>query len=63
MLFEQDQIIVTRNDAWRVINVGIERNGATLLHLASTTRCRQQRNGAVPVQTTGWFLPDGTEVG
>ena len=63
MSFQHDQVITTRGDTWRVIGIGIEHDGATLLYLASTTRSRQQRNGAVPVQTTGWFLSDGTEVG
>ena len=62
MTFQHDHIITTRGDTWRVVGIGIERDGATLLHLASATRSRQQRNGGVPVQTTGWFLSDGTEV-
>jgi hypothetical protein len=62
MSFQHDEIITARNDVWRVVGIGLERDGATFLHLASTTRFRQQRNGAVPVQTTGWFTPDGNEV-
>ena len=62
MSFEQGQTFVTRGDTWRVVNIGIERDGATFLHLSSTTRFRPQRNGAVPVQTTGWFDADGNEV-
>ena len=62
MTFQQDQTIAARGDTWRVVGIGIEHDDATLLHLASTTRSRQQRNGAMPVQTTGWFLSDGTEV-
>ena len=62
MSFQHDQIITVRNDVWRVVGIGLEREGATFLHLASTTRFRQQRNGAVPVQTTGWFTAEGIEV-
>ena len=62
MPFQHDQLITAHNDVWRVVGIGVERDGATLLHLASTTRSRQQRNGAVPVQTTGWFTSDGNEV-
>ena len=61
-MFQHDQIITARDDTWRVVGIGIERDGANFLHLASTTRSRQQRNGAMPVQTTGWFDADGNEV-
>ena len=49
MLFEVD------GDTWRVMGVGTTRDdGKTLLHLASTTRFRKQKNGNYPVQITDW---------
>jgi len=37
-------------DTWNILSEGATRDGKTYCHLASTTRFRQQRNGANPVQ-------------
>lgn len=52
-----DHLITVDNDDWRVLGVGIVNNdaGTVYLHLASTTRFRQQRNGKIPVQMADWF--------
>lgn len=42
-------------DTWRVIGVGVERDGKVHVHLASTTRYREQRNGKNPVQIGDWI--------
>lgn len=42
-------------DTWRILSEGTTRDGKTYCHLASTTRSRQQRNGAVPVQICDWI--------
>ncbi|UOF79759.1 N-6 DNA methylase [Caudoviricetes sp.] len=47
--------LVIDGDTWRVVNVGFEADGKIYLHLASTTRFRQQRNGQCPVQIADWF--------
>lgn len=42
-------------DTWRVLSKGVTRaDGKTMLHLASTTRSRQQRNGSCPIQICDW---------
>ena len=44
------------NDTWRIIGVGAtDADGWTFLHLASTTRFREQRNGFIPVQKAEWI--------
>lgn len=43
------------NDTFRIIGVGVVVDGKVYLHLASTTRFRQQRNGKSPVQIADWF--------
>lgn len=43
------------NDVWLVLAEGVSRDGKTFCHLASTTRFRQQKNGAVPVQIGDWI--------
>ena len=42
-------------DTWNLIGQGALRDGKVYCHLASTTRTRQQRNGAVPVQMADWI--------
>lgn len=37
-------------DVWAIAGVGTERDSQTYLHLVSTTRFRQQRNGPYPIQ-------------
>jgi hypothetical protein len=37
-------------DTWRVVGLGVRRDGQVYAHLASTTRFRQQRNGKCPIQ-------------
>lgn len=54
-----DRTIAIDNDVWKVIGVGVtDADGFTFLHLASTTRFRQQRNGKVPVQMGEWLAPE-----
>ena len=50
-----DRTIEIDGDTWRVLGVGTEHEGKVFLHLASTTRFRQQRNGKVPVQMADWL--------
>ena len=42
-------------DTWSILAEGATRDGKTYCHLASTTRSRQQRNGAVPLQMGDWI--------
>lgn len=37
-------------DTWKVVSLGVRRDGQVYAHLASTTRFRQQANGKVAVQ-------------
>lgn len=54
--FKLDQIIELDGDKWRVLGIGVTNDdGKTYLHLASTTRFRQQKNGKVPVQIGHWL--------
>lgn len=46
------------NDTWNILAQGATRDGRTYCHLASTTRLRQQKNGAVPVQMGDWIDRD-----
>lgn len=52
-----DKKLRYEDDVWRILGVGTERDGQTFLHLASTTRFRQQRNGPCPIQIC-WFVDD-----
>lgn len=45
-------------DVWRVVGTGAVRDGKIYLHLASTTRFRQQRNGPYPNQMADWIPLD-----
>ena len=45
-----DKVIRHDGDTWRVLALGVERDGKTYAHLASLTRGRTQRNGFVPAQ-------------
>ena len=49
--------IQLNGDTWRVVARGVEQDGKTYCHLASTTNFRQQRNGRVPVQMCD-FIPN-----
>lgn len=42
-------------DTWRVLSMGVERDGKTFCHLASTTRGQWQRNGFHPTQICDWI--------
>lgn len=42
-------------DTWKIVGVGTVRDGKTLVHLASTTRGRHQKNGFYPVQMMDWI--------
>lgn len=47
------------SDTWRVLGVGTTReDGATMFHLASTSRGRQQKNGWYPAQICAWIHSD-----
>ena len=50
-----DKIINHDGDTWRILGIGTQADGNVYLHLASTTRFRQQRNGKVPVQMADWL--------
>lgn len=50
-------IVRYQGDTWRVLGVGSEWNGAHYLHLASTTRHVQERNGARPIQMADFIAP------
>jgi hypothetical protein len=50
-----DKTIKHDNDTWRVLGVGAKRDGMVFVHLASTTRFRQQRNGKCPIQMADWL--------
>ncbi len=45
-----DKVIQHDGETWRILALGIERDGKTYAHLASLTRGRMQRNGFVPAQ-------------
>jgi len=62
------RVVVTptiEGDQWRILGVGatLKDGSHTFLHLASKTRARQQRNGAVPVQMAGWVNLNDLTVG
>jgi hypothetical protein len=42
-------------DTYRVLGLGVVRDGMVYCHLASTTRGRQQRNGWMPLQGCDWI--------
>jgi hypothetical protein len=41
-------------DTWRVLGIGVSQEGKTYVHLASTTKLLQQKNGFVPAQMCDW---------
>ena len=49
-----DKIIVHMGDVWRVIGVGVQRDGNTFCHLISLQNGRQQKNGWVAQQINDW---------
>lgn len=54
-----DRTAAFDGDVWKVVGVGVtDADGFVYLHLASTTRFRQQRNGKVPVQMSTFMHPD-----
>lgn len=54
-----DRTAAFDGDVWKVIGVGVtDADGFVFLHLASTTRFCQQRNGKVPVQMNTFMHPD-----
>lgn len=54
-----DRTAAFDGDVWKVVGVGVtDADGFVYLHLASTTRFRQQRNGKVPVQMCTFMHPD-----
>lgn len=50
-----DILINHNGDTWRILSEGATRDGKIYCHLASTTRFRQQKNGAIPVQMGDWI--------
>jgi hypothetical protein len=55
--YEVGQIINHDGDTWKILGVGAfsERREMVYLHLASTTRFREQKNGPNPVQIGDWL--------
>lgn len=58
-----NQTINLDGDTWAVLSTGAvkineEGGSLTFCHLASTTRFRQQRNGANPIQICDWVDSD-----
>lgn len=53
-----DKKFILDGDMWRIVGVGTVRDGKVYLHLASTTRFRQQRNGPNPIQMADWIPVD-----
>lgn len=49
-----DKVIVHMGDTWRVVAVGVERDGNTFCHMASTHLGRQQKNGWMAAQIGDW---------
>ena len=50
-----DTITIDGAGECRVISVGVTAEGATYVHVASTTRGTRQKNGYRPVQMCGWL--------
>lgn len=51
-------VIEHDGDLWRVLATGAtDEHGRVYCQLASTTRARQQRNGANPIQIADWVDP------
>jgi hypothetical protein len=48
-------VIEHDNDTWEILGKGVELDGKVYCHLASKTRFRKQRNGAVPFQRGTWL--------
>lgn len=57
MLKLEDRIELD-GETWRIVGLGVEQDGYRFVHLSSTTRFRQQRNGANPVQIMTWIKED-----
>lgn len=54
-MFTRDQEITTADgETWKILGVGAEEEGETCLHLASTTKGVQQKNGFRPAQIMVW---------
>lgn len=56
------QTITVDGDTWRVVAVGRSEGSSTYVHLASTTRGQQQRNGFRPAQVAGWLSADNARL-
>ena len=55
---EIGQTIEHNGDTWKILGLGIERDGEIYAHLASTTRGTRQKNGFYPMQSCD-FIPAG----
>jgi hypothetical protein len=42
-------------DTWEIVGLGVLVDGKRYVHLSSTTRFRQQKNGRNPVQSCDWI--------
>ena len=51
----RDKIIVHMGDVWRVLGVGVQRDGNTFCHLISLQNGRKQKNGWVGHQINDWI--------
>ena len=49
-----DKTLVHMGEAWKVIGVGAQRDGATFCHLLNLHRGFQQKNGWVGAQINSW---------
>jgi hypothetical protein len=54
MAYQVDDTITVDGETWRILQVGSVVDGQVALHLASTTRGVQQRNGWCPATTIHW---------
>lgn len=52
------QQITWAGDVWNVAGRGAIEDGKVYLHLSSTTRFREQRNGKCPIQICDWVPVD-----
>ena len=50
-----DKQLSYEGDTWRILGIGVTREESVYVHLASTTRFRQQRNGKYPRQIATWI--------
>ena len=50
-----DKQLSCEGDTWRILAIGVVNEESAYVHLASTTRFRQQRNGKYPRQIATWI--------